>query len=177
MVRTFSNASKIEQAFLEGGISYKFNKYFLLAGSYRLANNIEDDDFFHLRHKFMSDLKGTLPVADFTFSLRLRLQTQIMTYFEPGDDKAPDFTGRIRLKCQYNIPKFPVNPYISYESFSPMFENSDRLIGKERVSVGFEYKIVKNHSVEAEYLFERDFIPRISDISIIAFNYNIKFKF
>jgi hypothetical protein len=175
MIRTFNNASKIEQSYIEGGLSYKFNKYFLASGSYRLINTIEDDDLFHLRHKFLSDVKGTLPVKDFTFSLRLRLQTQIMTYFEPGDDKSPDFTGRIRLKCQYNIPKFPVNPYFSFESFSPMFENSVRLLGKERISAGFEYKIAKNHSIELGYIFQRDFIPRKSDISIISIIYNIKF--
>ena len=175
MIRTFNNASKIEQSYIEGGLSYKFNKYFLAAGSYRLINTIEDDDLFHLRHKFMSDVKGTLPLKDFTFSLRLRLQIQKRTFYEIGDNKTPETTGRIKLKGVYNIPKFPVNPYISYESFSQMFENSDRLIGKERISVGFEYKIVKNHSVEAEYIFERDFIPRVSDISIIAFSYNIKF--
>lgn len=175
MIRTFNNAAKIEQSYIESGLSYKFNKNFLAAGSYRLINTIEDDDLFHLRHKFMSDIRGTLPIADFTLSVRLRLQTQIRTYFEPGDDKTPDFTGRIRLKCEYNIPKFPVNPYLSFESFSPMFENSDRFLGKERISAGFEYKIAKKHSVELGYIFQRDFIPRKSDINIISVTYNVKF--
>lgn len=175
MVRTFDNASKIEQAFLEAGISYKFNKYFSIAGSYRFINNLEDDDQFHPRHKIMADVKGTLPLKDLTFSARFRFQTQTRTYYEPGDDKTADFTGRIRLKCIYNIPKFPVNPYLAFESFSPILANQDRIIGKERITAGFEYKIVKKHSIELEYNFERDYIPRKSEISIIAINYNIKF--
>jgi len=175
MIRTFEKATKIEQAFLEGGVTYKFNKFFSFGGSYRLTNNIEDDSQFHIRHKLMTDVKGTLPVNDFTFSARIRLQVQSRTYFEPGDDRTPDLTGRIKLKGIYNIPKFPVNPYLSFESFSPIFENSARLLGKERIAAGFEYKIVKNHSIEAEYIFERDFIPRISDISIISVAYNVKF--
>lgn len=175
MIRTFNNASKIEQAFIEAGLSYKFSKYISIAGSYRLTNSIEDDDLYHLRHKFMSDVKGSLPFKDFVFSARLRLQTQSRTYYEPGDDKTPDFTARIRLKCLYNIPKFPLNPYFAFESFSPLFVNFDKIFGKERLSAGFEYKIVKKHSIELEYIFERDYIPRISDISIISVSYNVKF--
>lgn len=175
MLRTFNNASKTEQAFLEGGLSYKFNKYLSVGGSYRLTNTLEDDDKFHIRHKFMSDLKGTLPLNDFTFSARIRLQVQSRTYFEPGDDKTPDLTGRIKLKGIYNIPKFPVNPFLSFESFSALFENSDRLIGKERISAGIEYNIIKKHSVGAEYIYEKDFIPKNSVISIISLSYNVKF--
>lgn len=175
MVRTFENASRTEQVFLEAGLSYKFSKFISIASSYRLTNNIEDDDQFHLRHKIMTDVKGTLPINKFTLSARFRFQTQSRTYYEPGDEKTADFTGRIRLKCIYNIPKFPVNPYLAFESFSPLFENQDKIIGKERVTAGIEYKIVKNHSVELEYIFERDFIPRKFDISIIDINYNIKF--
>lgn len=175
MVRTFNNASKMEQAYLEAGLSYKFSKYISIASSYRLTNNIEDDNLFHLRHKFMSDVKGSLPFKDFVFSARLRLQTQTRTYYEPGDDKTSHFTGRFKFKCHYNIPKFPLNPYATYESFSPLFENSVRLIGKERIAAGFEYKIVKKHSIELEYIFERDYIPRISDLSIISVSYNVKF--
>jgi hypothetical protein len=107
--------------------------------------------------------------------VRLRLQVQSRTYYEPGDDNSPDLTGRIKFKGIYNIPKFPVNPYICFESFSPLFENSTRLLGKERFAAGFEYKIVKKHSIEAEYIFERDFLPRLSDISIISITYNVKF--
>jgi hypothetical protein len=175
MLRTFKNASKSEQAYLEAGISYKFNKFLSVAGLYRFTNNIENDNRFHIRHKFLSDIKGTLPLNDFTFSARVRLQVQTRTYFEPGDDKTPDLTGRIKIKGIYNIPKFPVNPYLSFESFSPMFENSSRLLGKERIAVGFECKIVKKHTIATEYIFERDFIPRISDISIISVTYNVKF--
>jgi hypothetical protein len=175
MLRTFKNASKPEQSFLEAGLSYKFNKFISVAGSYRLTNNIEDDDLYHLRHKFMSDLKGRLPYKDLVFSARIRLQTQTREYIEPGDDKTVNFAGRIRFKCLYNIPKFPVNPYFAFESFSPIFDKSDRIIGKERITAGFEYKIVKKHSIELEYIFERDYIPRESDMSIISATYNVKF--
>jgi len=175
MVRTFENASKTEQLFLEAGASYKFSKHISAAGSYRLTNMLEDDDQYHLRHKFMTDLKGTLPLNDFSFSARFRLQLQSRTYIEDIGDDASYFTGRFRVKCLYNIPKFPVNPYVCIETFSSLFEESEKIIGKDRFTAGFEYKIIKKHSIEAEYIFERDFIPRVSDISIVALNYNVKF--
>lgn len=37
VVRTFNNASKVEQAYFEGGANYKFNKYLSVAGSYRFT--------------------------------------------------------------------------------------------------------------------------------------------
>jgi hypothetical protein len=175
MIRTFTNASKTEQFFLEAGTSYKFSKYISVAGSYRLSNMLEDDDQYHVRHKFLTDLKGTIPLSDFSFSARLRLQMQSRTYIEDVGDDASNFTGRFRVKCLYNIPKFPVNPYVCIETFSSLFEESEKIIGKERFTAGFEYKIIKKHSIEAEYIFERDFIPKIADISIIAINYNVKF--
>jgi len=173
-LRTFNNASKTEQAFLEAGLSYKFNKFFSVAGAYRFINNLEDDNLYHIRHKLMIDTKGSLPLKDLTLSIRIRLQVQALSYFEDEEDKIPGYTGRIKLRGIYNIPKFPLNPYISFESFSPLFENSSRLIGKQRITGGFEYKIVKKHSVEIEYIFQRDYIPRLSDISIISVAYKIK---
>jgi len=175
MIRTIENASEIEQAFLEGGIAYKFSKAFALSGSYRITNNLEDNSEYHIRHKFLADARYSLPLNDFTFSARLRFQLQTRTYFEDEEDKIPDYTGRLRIKIHYNIPKFPVNPYICAELFTPLFVDSEKLIGKERFTAGFEYKIVKNHSVETEYIFERDYLPKVSDIHIISISYNLKF--
>ena len=40
---------------------------------------------------------------------------------------------------------------------------------------GVELRILKQHSVEVEYIFQRDYLPHISDINIISVNYNFKF--
>lgn len=175
VIRTFNNASKIEQAYLEGGVSYKFNKYFTTAVSYRIINNLEDDSEFHIRHKWFADIKGSFPLGNFSFSARFRFQVQTKTFFENAKDRIPDYHGRIKLKAVYKIPEFPVNPYLCIESFSPLFENSERLIDKNRFTSGFEYKITKKHLMEAEYIFQRDFLPHLADMHIISINYNIKF--
>ncbi len=174
-VKTFRNASKIEEAFIEGGLGYNFNKYFAADGSYRLSKCIEDNNSYYFRHKFYLDFKGSLPVGNFSFSARLRFQTQTKTFIKNDRDKQPDYTGRIKLKAVYKTPVFPVNPYVYAEAFSPMFSDKTRTIEKIRYSAGLEFKIVKNHSVELGYIFQRDYLPHVSDMSIASVNYNIKF--
>lgn len=173
-IRTFGNASKIEEAFLEGGLAYSFNKHLAIAGSYRLTENIEDNNSYYFRHKWLLDFKGNLPVSDFSFSCRLRFQTRIKTFIKDENDKFPDYTGRIKLKALYKTPSFPVNPYVYAESFFPMFSDNTRTIEKNRFAAGIEFSISKRHSIEAEYIFQRDYLPHISDINIISINYNIK---
>jgi hypothetical protein len=174
MLRTFENAAKVEQGFIETGLNYKINKHLDAAISYRLTSSLENDSKYHFQHKAFIDLKGDMKLSNFTFSGRLRFQSRVKTYLEYVSDKYPDYTGRIKLKAMYRTQSFPLNPFIYYESFCPMFNNSERLIGKNRFSLGLEYKISGMHSVEIEYIYQRDYLPKISDINIISLNYNLR---
>jgi hypothetical protein len=175
MIRTFNNASKIDQGYLELGASYDLNKYVGFAGSYRIGNYVENDDLYHIHHKWFGDIKGTLPAGDFVFSARLRLQIMARTYTEHQSDDIAEYDGRFKLKGVYKIPHFPVNPYISFETFSPIFRNEGRLIDKSRSTIGFEYKISKKHYVRTEYIYQRDEYPHLSIMHIISLNYTFKF--
>lgn len=175
MLRTFENASTTDQWFLEIGPDYKVNDYLSFAGSYRFTMKLEDDLQLHPQHKIFFDVKGTLKLSDLTFSTRLRYQARYRTYFENIDDKIPDQTLRIRFKATYKMPSFPLNPYLYFESFIPLNKEPERFVGKNRIAAGAELKIYKGHSLEAEYLFERDWLPKISDIGIISVGYNLRF--
>ena len=177
-VRTFENASKIEEAFLEGGAAFSFNKYFGASGSYRLTKNLEDDNSYYYLHKFFLELKGKVPVNNFTFLGSFRFQTRSKTYIEEVGDEDLDFAGKLKLKAVYKTPTFPVNPYIYSEVFLPLFaekSSSPETVGKVRYSAGLELKITKKQSVELEYIYQRDYLPHLSDINIISLNYNLKF--
>jgi predicted porin len=174
-VRTFSNASKIEEAFLETGITYSFNKYISVTGGYRITENLEGDSRFHIRHKWFADIKGKNEIGNFSFSGRFRFQRQDKTYFEDANDEIADYHGRIKFKVIYKTPSFPINPFISFETFFRMFEATDKRFDKNRFMAGLEYKIDKKQSFEAAYMFERDFFPHLSDMNIISVSYNIKF--
>jgi hypothetical protein len=177
-VRTFENASKVEEAFLETGATYNFNKYFAASGSYRLVKNLEDDNSYYYQHKFFIDLKGKVPLKNFTFLGSFRFQTRSKTYIEDIDDEDLDYTGKLKLKTVYRTPTFPVNPYVYSEVFLPLFSektSSSETVGKVRYSAGLELKITKKQSVEIEYIYQRDYLPHLRDINIISVNYNIKF--
>ncbi len=174
-IRTFENAAKIDEAFFEGGLAYNLNKRLALAGSYRLSKNIEDNNSYYFQHKFFLDFKGNLQLSHLSFACRLRFQTRFKTYIKDENDEHPDYVGRIKLKAVYRTPSFPVNPYIYVESFFPMFSDKTRTIEKDRFAAGIEFSISKRHSIEAEYIFQRDYLPHLSDINIISLNYNIKF--
>jgi hypothetical protein len=174
-IRTLDNASKISQIYIDGGLMYKFNKILSAGAGYRFTEFFEDDDLYHPRHRWYSELRVKLPAGDFEFFTRIRFQQSFKTYFENESDKEPYESLRFRLKALYNIPSFPVNPYIAAESYLPLFSDTERKIEKNRFMAGAEYKISKKHSVELEYMFQRDFIPKIKDRNIISVNYNFKF--
>jgi hypothetical protein len=174
-IRTYQNASKIDEAFLEAGLTYKVIKNLSVAGSYRFTEFHDNNDVFHPRHKWFVDLKGTLPLGDFSISGRVRLQERYKTYIEDENDKIPRTHLRYRLKVLYNIPSFPLNPYLSAEIFCPVSSDKKRSVDKNRFIAGVEYNLTKKHSFDAEYMFQRDYLPHIADINVISLGYNLKF--
>lgn len=175
MVRTFDNASILDQVFMELGAAYNLNKYIGFAGAYRIGNYLEDDDYYHIRHKWLGDIKGSLPLNNLILSARVRLQIMARTYTEDESDDKAEYDGRLKLKAVYKIPDFPVNPYLSFETFSPLFRNEGSLIDKSRSTIGLEYKISKKHVLEGEYIYQRDEYPHLSILHIISFSYTFKF--
>lgn len=174
-VRTFNNASQIDEAFIEGGLTYSLNKRLGIGASYRLTKSIEENNSYYFRHKIMVDFKGNVPAGNISLSGRLRFQTGYKTFITEENDLHPYYTGRIKLKVTYKTPGFPLDPYLFIESFCPMFSDKTKTIEKNRFSAGAELSIAKHHSVDVEYIFQRDYLPHISDISILSVNYNIKF--
>jgi len=173
-IRTFNNASKIDEAFIEGGFSYSITKHIAIAGSYRLTDKIENNNSYYYQHKIFLDLKGNIPAGKFSFTGRLMFQTRTKTYIEDNNDNHPDYTGRIKIKAVYKTPVFPINPYIYIETFCPMFSEKTRTIEKNRFAGGLQFSIAKHHSAEIEYIFQRDYLPHLSDINIISVNYIVK---
>jgi hypothetical protein len=175
VLRTFGNGAKIEQGYLETGLDYKLTDFLSAGASYRLTDALEDDSQYHLQHKVFIDVKGNLKAGLFTFQGRFRFQTRFRTYFEYVEDKIPDYTARVRVKATFKIPSFPLDPYLYFETFIPLNKDPEKFIGKNRFAAGMEYQISKSHSIEAGYIFQRDYQPDISDINIISLSYNFKF--
>lgn len=174
-VRTFDNASKIDEAFLEAGLTYKITKFLSAGAGYRFTDSREKDDTFHARHKWYTELKASASMGDLSLSARVRFEKRYKTYFLDDNDNIPVSHGRYKLKALYDIPSFKFNPFISAEIFCPMFSTADRSIDKGRYSIGAQYNPGKRHSVEVAYMFQRDYLPHIKDINIISLSYDLKF--
>jgi hypothetical protein len=174
-LRTFNNSSRIEQSFLEGGLQYSLNKYISFSGSYRLISKLEDNTKYYFRHKFFLDIKGKIPAGNFSFSARARVQRTTKTYIEDDEDLVSKYYSRMKFEAIYNIPGLPVNPYIYCEPFIPVFSDRRFTISKNRLSAGVELKVTRKTSLEAEYIFQRDYQPDMADEHIISINYTIRF--
>jgi hypothetical protein len=174
-VRTFENAGKIEQGFLEAGLEYKLTDYLSIEGSYRLTDALEKNSKYYFQHKFFLGFKGNLKAGNFTLQGRFIFQTRVRTYLEEVEDKYPDYTGRIRLKATYRTKSFPVNPYVYVESFIPLNKEPEKFIGKNRFAAGMDYSFSKKHSIEAGYIFQRDYLPELNNEHIIQIGYNFSF--
>jgi hypothetical protein len=173
-IRTFRDASRIEESFGEIGLSYKLSKHVSFAGSYRLTGKLEDDSEYHNIHKWFTYIKGSGDLGNLSFSGRFMFQIQQKTYMKNAEDSIPYYHGRLKLATKYKFQAFPVDPYIAFETFWPMFKPTENQIDKNRFTVGLEYKMKNKRSFQLEYIFQRDYKPHLSDISIIALIYNFK---
>ena len=175
MVRSFDNATKIEQSYFELGAYYRLCKYFSVGGLYRFVSFRESDTHYHVRNKLLADIKGAYPAGNFSFSSRFRLEITKKTFFAEGADRSPDFTLRLKFKALYKFPEFPVYPYLGIETFSTVVKSSDKMIDKARDSFGLEFRLSKHNSIVTEYLFQKAYSKNAYSMNIVSLSYNLKF--
>jgi hypothetical protein len=173
-VRTFNNGSQIKQLFLEAGAGYKVTKSISLAAYYRLVDHIEDDGNYYPRHRLSVDLLGSLKLGRFEIFDRLRFQRVSKTYIETDDDLIPVYALRGKIGAEYSLSSFPLKPYIFYEGYTPVSPDFSLGIDKFRLSAGAILKITHKLSIDAGYIFQRDFENEISNIHVISLDLKIK---
>jgi hypothetical protein len=174
-LRSYQNTSKLEEAFLEGGVEYKIWKFLSVAASYRYVNKLENNGFYYGRHKFFTDITGSVPAGNFTFSGRIRLQRTTLTFIEQEKDKISRYHLRLRIKAAYRPSSSPFEPYLGIEPFFPVFTGSESGIGKTRFFAGTDLFITRRSSVDIGYILERDFKPVILNLHILNLGYKIRF--
>jgi len=173
-IRTFEDASKINEGFGEAGLYLQTFRFLSVGAAYRLTSKIENDNKHYLRHKLLFDLRGRTSIARFGLSCRLRYERQVKTYINSLNDLSPDKYGRIKLEANYNIRKSKFEPVVYYETFYRIFETTDRHLEKYRLSFGMDYKITKKQKINISYIFQRDWVPDFVDTNIISLSFNFK---
>lgn len=174
-VRTNQNASHTDQFFFDGGITYKFNKYVSLSGNYRWIFKDENNNGFFSRYRYYTDLKLSYPLYNFKLSTRFRFQGQYKQYAEKPEDKLPGYFARCKTQVYYNWPFSPFNPYVGMEWFYPIGNDINRSVDQKRFSAGIQYKINKKHTLEAEFIFQREYQQVLNDLGVFSVSYGWEF--
>jgi hypothetical protein len=175
-LRTDQNASNVSSFYFDGGLKYKFNKYFSAGAYYRFTETKEKDDFFYARHRWYVDLNGSLPIGRFTLSGRYRFQEQFKMYIkDPDVDEKPVCYNRFKLSLDYDIPKVPLVPSLSAEIYGQTFSSNDIMIEKTRYTGGLKYNISKKHSVGVDYIYLNSKNTKPKEFNVISLYYSFKF--
>ena len=138
-------------------ISRKMGNYVKLGAGYVLiADKKLKRDIFEYRNRFFLQATGSYEYARFTASWRTRMQLTLMETDEPRgdlfDDDSYRWVWRNRFGLKYNIKGLPLKPYANIELFHNLFSGSETGgYYQNRFSLGIEYKLAKQHTLEAGY--------------------------
>ena len=183
-VRFDQNFGSLDRLQTTLGLNYKVNEFIKLGAGYALINGYSSTNqaFKNMRHRFMVDVKGTLKVADWNFSLKERLQLTHRTgdyniYQNPANAlmlksrlmaKYRGFGALqpyayIELRNYLNAPvieaAFDGSTYYTLDDYSETGEASWFLkgfnggyINRLRGSIGVDYKIDRHSTLNFYFL-------------------------
>jgi len=173
-IRTDENASNIYKFYIEPGLRYKFNDYFAAGVYYRLVEQKEDDEKYHLRHRWFVQFKASTPsIARFTLSLRYRIQEQFKTYIEDTGDEVGEWYQRARLEVEYDVKGLPLKPYVNTEIHHLLFDPNDYTIDRWRTIIGIEYTLNKKHTFGVEYIYNESRVTKPAYKNLLGLTYSI----
>jgi hypothetical protein len=160
---------------LEGGLSYKLQKYLTVAGYYRYENEWDykkstgayKGQIASSRIAF--DAKSGFQLNRFDVQFRIRY-TNGADFDQTTDDRASYF--RYRAKIDYDIKSCKLVPYISFEAFHDLISNN---IDKKRYTAGLSYPINKNNELSLFYRLQDYSEADKESMDIIGIGYSLKF--
>lgn len=162
----FKEGFELNEYFIEPGLEYEFIKYFSLAGSYRIGNNLKKDGSAQWFGRYAVDAKTAYDWDKLEAQLRVRY-TNYDDLIGDNNDKVNYL--RFRLKIEYDIEKADLKPYAIYEIYRNLEENE---FAKNRWETGLEYKINKDNDVGA-YFRLNDYPDNKASVKIIGIYYQL----
>jgi len=130
---------------IEVGIAYEFINFY-------------DTEYldFQPRHRASFFLAGKKKLGRFTISLREKIQFTAKDVSDRVKDNGaidnykvnPEYTWRNKFKIEYNLPRFPVDPAMSVESFFSLNNPDGNRFNQLRYTLSLNYKLSKQHKIE-----------------------------
>lgn len=169
------NAGVTDQYFTNIGLGYKFHKRFSMGADFRhikrpgdeTRNRISFDATYN--HKLMDRLR---------LSYRIRWQNRNDVGYTEEDGDYPLKTWRLRLKADYNIKGWKLDPYFSTEIFRQNSDITTPTYSNLRFTFGTSYKF-KDFRISGFYRVERELgvtYPQTTYIVGVGLRYNLKFS-
>jgi len=173
-----TNGFKMDSYILEGGLSYKLNKYLSFAGYYRFeeeykakykrkldenGEKIKPKQYEYIysnnsSNRLAFDIKSGFDLNRFGFQFRIRYTKGLN-----NNNDASEF--RYRAKVDYDIKGSKLVPFASVELFhdnSILKQSRDSIFGglkafdKIRTTAGLSYKINKNNEITLFYRLQNN---------------------
>jgi hypothetical protein len=175
--RVRDNLTTVNLFYTNVGLTYKFNKNFRVAGTYRIINKHKEDGFWGIRHRVYADVIARLKPGRFIIAYRSRLQYEWRGYgYAAQFGYVPESYWRNLFKCSFKLNEL-FSPYIGTEmrwlihdprvAYHKGFDRT-RFIG------GVDYSINKMHQIGFYGLYQKEW--NISDpetLYIIGVEYTI----
>lgn len=161
------NSTRINNFFTEVEAGYEFYKNMTFSLGYRFIKNNQKNGFV-TENRFYADLAYSHKIDRLKLSYRFRFQTQSEAGTRSNDVLFPSNKMRLKLKAEYNIKKWKLDPYFSMEGFYAMETDSYTYIDpytitnkvngfqKLRFTLGTSYKINDLMELCAFYRIERE---------------------
>lgn len=158
-------------------IMYKINKYFKAGGGYRFGIERDLENVREYHHRFYAEGSAKYKFDRLTYYYRLRYQADYSQIYSSDDGTTPEVNLRNRLLMNYNIPKIPLFPFISYEFFYRLNNPDGNSIEANRYTLGLEYCFFKDLSASAYYRIQTKRGNNINPKNIYILGASLNYSF
>jgi hypothetical protein len=162
-LRTKENATAIDRLGIGLTAGYQLLKPITIGAGYDFIyfNDTKYLDY-QPRHRANLFITGKQKLGGFTFSLRERVQLTAKDVSDRIKESGkidnykvnPEYMWRNKLKVEYNIPKFPVTPAFSAESFFTLNNPDGNSFKQIRYTLSLDYKLSKHHKFEIYGMYD-----------------------
>lgn len=162
------NSTHLDQYFTEIGADYEIFKGFQFGLGYRFIRNNKNSGY-HNEQRIFADLQYKHKLDRLTLSYRFRFQNHDEIGLKRADGDELTQKYRLRVKAEYNIKKWKLDPYISAEGFFATEQYNIHYIDaiqedftcngfeKIRATIGTSYTIKKFFEIGVYYRYEHGF--------------------
>ena len=136
--------SHMDKYFTEWSVQYQPGKTFSFEGAYRNIREHQKDDSWEKQHRLHFSAEAQKKLGRFTPAYRLRWQNYPDAW---NRSKTLYFYLRHKMKLEWDIPNFKVNPEFSAELFHKFLDDGTNQLSMIRFSLGSSYKFSKHHRI------------------------------